>query len=80
METIGSFEAKTHLAQILDRVEQGESITITRRGKPVALLAPAPATKARDRSAVVRDILAFGKGRKLKGADIREMIEQGRRF
>lgn len=39
--TIGSFEAKTHLAHLLERVEQGEEITITRRGKPVARLIPA---------------------------------------
>lgn len=37
---VGSFEAKTHLSQLLDRVEQGESIDITRRGRPVALLVP----------------------------------------
>lgn len=39
--TIGSFEAKTHLAHLLERVERGEEIVITRRGKPVARLVPA---------------------------------------
>ncbi len=40
MHTIGSFEAKTHFAELLQRVEAGEEIVITRRGKPVARLAP----------------------------------------
>ncbi len=38
--TVGAFEAKTHLSALLDRVERGEEITITRRGKPVAELTP----------------------------------------
>ncbi len=37
METsVGAYQAKTHLPQLLDRVEGGETITITRHGKPVA--------------------------------------------
>ncbi len=37
---IGAFEAKNTLGALLDRVEQGEEIVITRHGKPVARLAP----------------------------------------
>ncbi len=37
---IGAYEAKTHLPALLKRVALGESITITRRGKPVAELRP----------------------------------------
>lgn len=37
---IGAYEAKTHLPALLDRVVKGESIIITRRGKPVAELRP----------------------------------------
>ncbi len=44
MHTVGSYEAMTHLPQLLERVEHGESITITRHGKPVARLVPAVAT------------------------------------
>ena len=40
MQTIGAFEAKTHLAALLDRVAKGEKITITRHGTPAAVLAP----------------------------------------
>jgi prevent-host-death family protein len=43
MSDVGAFEAKTHFAQLLQRVERGEEITITRRGKAVARLVPAAA-------------------------------------
>ena len=36
MHTIGSYEAKTRLPELLRRVEQGEQFTVTRRGVPVA--------------------------------------------
>jgi prevent-host-death family protein len=37
---IGAFEAKNTLGSLLDRVEQGEEVLITRHGKPVARLVP----------------------------------------
>lgn len=40
MIEIGAFEAKNTLGSLLDRVEQGEEIVITRHGKPVARLVP----------------------------------------
>jgi len=40
MYEVGAFEAKNTLGSLLDRVEQGEEIVITRHGKPVARLIP----------------------------------------
>ncbi len=40
-DTVGAYEAKTRLAALLDRVENGETLTITRNGRPVAQLVPA---------------------------------------
>ena len=40
MQTIQASEAKTHFLRILDEVERGESIVITRHGKPVARISP----------------------------------------
>lgn len=37
---VSAFEAKTHLSQLLQEVEQGKTITITKRGRPVARLVP----------------------------------------
>lgn len=45
METVSVYDAKTHLSRLLDAVEAGEEVVITRNGKPVARLvraAPAP--------------------------------------
>ena len=80
MDVVGAFEAKTHFAELLDRVCEGESITITRHGKPVAQLVPISSPQKRSRSEVIKDLLEFGKGRKLEGLSIREMIDEGRRF
>ncbi len=44
MESVGSFEAKTHLPQLLERVANGEEFTITKHGKPVARLVPVSVT------------------------------------
>jgi prevent-host-death family protein len=40
METIGAFDAKTRLSELLDRAEHGESFVITKHGRPVAKLVP----------------------------------------
>ncbi len=38
MITVGTFEAKTHLSTLLDRVAAGEEVVITKHGKPIARL------------------------------------------
>jgi len=79
MSTVGSFEAKTHLPQLLERVSRGERFTITKHGRPVAMLVPPPVEKA-DVEETVRKLIEFGKGRSLGGLSFREMAEEGRRF
>lgn len=56
MQEIGAFEAKNRLAALLDRVQEGEEIVITRHGKPVARLVPprAAADRPQARAAVER--------------------------
>ena len=81
METVGSFEAKTHLPQLLERTAKGEEFTITKHGKPVARLVPAVSdTPKPDVRAAVEAMKQFRKGRSLGGSSIRDMIEEGRRF
>ena len=48
MRSVGAFEAKTHLSRLLDEVEKGETITITRHGNPVARLVPTSDARRRD--------------------------------
>ena len=78
METIGAYEAKTHLAQILDRVAGGEKITIARHGVPVAILQPADLSKQTPVRTVIEQIRNFRKGRRLAGLSLRDLIEEGR--
>ena len=85
MITVGSFEAKTKLAELLDRVEAGETVTITRRGKAVAKLVPAIADEAERarRRALIDEIkrrrAGWDRGAK-PGSTIAELIKAGRRF
>lgn len=81
MTEVGAFEAKTHLAALLDRVAQGEEMVITRRGKPVAKLVGIDHGRQHDRALqAVQRIQARRKGVTL-GPDlsIRELIDEGRR-
>jgi prevent-host-death family protein len=78
--SVGSYEAKTHLAQLLERVAKGERFTITKHGVPVAMLVPAPADERPDVESAVAAMIEFGRGRTLGDLTIREMIEEGRRF
>lgn len=80
METVGSFEAKTHLSALLERVAGGETITITKHGVAVAKLVPASAPAKRSRAELIRDIKEFRKGRSLGGITIKQLINEGRRF
>lgn len=80
MESVGAYEAKTHLPQLLDRVARGEEIQITRNGRPVARLVPEPAEEAADVRSVIAEIREFRKGRKLgDGVTLRDLIDEGRR-
>jgi prevent-host-death family protein len=83
--TVGSFEAKTKLAELLDKVEAGETVTITRRGRAVAKLVSAvvdEAERAR-RRALIEEIkrkrVGWDKGAK-PGSTIPELIKAGRRY
>ena len=81
--TVGSFQAKTHLASLLDRVSRGESITITRYGKPVARLVPVPPERGRDVEEAVREMLEVrDRSGPVLGDDvtIRDLIDEGRRI
>jgi prevent-host-death family protein len=81
MSTVGAFEAKTHLPALLERVQRGEHITITKHGVPVAVLVRAKLGLKKERRRVIADLKAFGKGRCLPdGVTVRDLIEEGRRL
>jgi prevent-host-death family protein len=79
--SIGAFDAKTHLADLLDRVARGEKITITRHGVPAALLVPVTETAPKlTHQEVVEGMRALRKRVKPGKMSVREMVNEGRRF
>ena len=82
MKTVGAYEAKTHLGQLLDEVVNGESITITRHGAPVAQLVPPPDAQRADVGKLIEEWLEYRKEHdiRLDGLTIRELIDEGRRY
>ncbi len=80
MQTIGSFEAKTHLAALLDRVAQGEKITITRHGVPAAVLVPvAEAERRLSHKEIVEGMRDLRKRLKPGDMSVSQMVKEGRR-
>jgi len=83
METVGSYEAKTHLPQLLERVEHGETFTITRHGKPIARLLPAAPSV--ERPGIADAIAAMTRFQEEEGPSlggklsIRDLINEDRR-
>jgi prevent-host-death family protein len=83
MREVGTLEARNSFSSLLERVERGEEITITRHGKPIAKLVPAEPTRDLERArAAASGILALRK--KVKpdpdGLSTRDYIEMGRRY
>ena len=59
MREIGTFEAKTHLSALLEAVSAGESVMITKRGRPVAQLVPPDAIDRRAVDAAIARLRAL---------------------
>jgi prevent-host-death family protein len=78
MREVGAYEAKTHLAELLDLVSRGESITISRHGTPVALVVPVPARNKTRPDDTIAKLRRIRKGVRLDGLSLRELIKEGR--
>ena len=77
---VGAYEAKTHLSELLEKVEAGEEITITKHGAPVAKLVPIKKeASAEERVAAIRRIQKLAAGLSLGGLKIKDLIGEGRR-
>jgi prevent-host-death family protein len=61
MREIKSSEAKTHLPELLDAVERGESIVITRHGRAIARLTPEADRRRQEIDRAITDIKAGGR-------------------
>jgi len=80
MKTVGAFQAKTQLSRLLDEVEHGEIVTITRHGAPVAVLSPAKRVRdTRTGDQILAEMKRIRAGITLGGIPIGKLIEEGRR-
>ena len=80
MRQVGASEARNKFGTLLDWVEKGDEIVITRRGKAVARLLPSTGGFDREKAAqAVADILARRVGVTLGGIKIKDLVNQGRR-
>lgn len=81
MYEIRSSEAKTHFAQLLDRVEGGETVVITRHGKPIVRLVPDEEAGRAERAKVIAEMRADAKGRgTITVEEILAWRDEGRRI
>ena len=79
MTRIGSYEAKTHLPRILSRVLAGETFVVTRNGEPIAQIGP---VKDSESVSTAKETLAKLRALNVRlgsAAEIRAMVEEGRR-
>jgi prevent-host-death family protein len=77
--TIGIFEAKQKLSELIERAARGEEIVITCRGKERARLVGIPDNRRRSLREIFES-LAHVRMKLPKGTTIKDLIEQGRRF
>jgi prevent-host-death family protein len=79
MKTVGAFDARTDLADLLDRVERGEEIVITRRGVAVAWLVPVSPRASKDViRAVIERMDERRRGVRLDGLRVKDLIAEAR--
>ena len=78
--TVGAYEAKTHLSELLEKVEAGEEIVITKYGAPVAKLVPVKKeASTEERAAAIRRIQKLSTRLSLTGLKVKDLIAEGRR-
>ena len=80
MDRIGAYEAKTHLPRLLDRVARGESLTITRHGRPVARLVPVAGEREQAQEAAARIRERRRHIERVPLADLMATIHEGHRY
>ena len=78
--TVGAYEAKTHLSELLEKVEAGEEITITKHGAPIARLVPVVReATSEERLAAIERIQKRAIGLSLGGLKVKDLLREGRR-
>ena len=79
METVGSYKAKTHFSELLERVRKGEKIQITKHGVPIANLSPITRSTKDEISAAIEELQKFREDKELGGLKVKSLISEGRK-
>ncbi len=79
MEQVGLFEAKTHLSELIIRVGNGESFTITKHGSPIAQLIPVRSPSAEMICQAFKELDNLCEKNSLGGLKVQDLIAEGRR-
>ena len=80
MERIGIYDARAKLSQLVERVQAGEEVMLTRHGEPVARLVPVKTRREGSGAAAVKAVRALSKRLNLRigQAELRRAIAKGR--
>jgi prevent-host-death family protein len=76
---VGAYDAKSRFSQLLERVEGGEEITITRHGTPIARLVPIRRASVEERRAAVAAMRELAKRNRLESLSVKDLKEAGRK-
>ncbi len=79
MERIGIYDARSKLSELIERVQSGEEVVLTRHGEPVARLVPEKRRRKGSGAAAVARIRALARRLNIRDVDVRKLIEEGRR-
>ena len=75
---MSAYDAKTHFSALLERAGDGETVIITKHGRPVAKLVPVETQRPVDE--LIDSLLEARTGVRLGGLSVRQLIEDGRRY
>ncbi len=76
---VGIYEAKSKLSRLVEKVEAGEEVVLTRHGRPVAKIVTIAPVMKRDRAALLRDIRALARRVRIpKRISIQDIVSEGR--
>lgn len=79
MQTIGAFAAKTHFSTLLDQVEKGEQIVITKHGHPIAKLVSVKSTDREQIKQTIKRLKKFSSSNLLRGISWKALRDEGRK-
>ena len=81
MIEVGTYEAKTRLSELIDKAEAGETVVITRHGRPVVRLVPEPDVRRARAREIFEQMWAERERRpQVTVEEILAMRDEGRRF